>query len=78
MTDDTTSESSDRPSTPGCDPGGSGPRSRDSRRRDTPWLPLGIALGAAVGVASGSLALWIGVGTAVGAALSAAQRRRER
>ena len=78
MTDDTTSERSDRASTPGSDGGGSGPRRRDTGRRDTPWLPLGIALGVAVGVASGSLAVWIGVGTALGAALSVAQRRRER
>lgn len=83
MTDDTTSERSDRPSTPDSDGGGSGPRRRDTGRRDTgrrdtPWLPLGIALGVAVGVASGSLAVWIGVGTALGAALSVAQRRRER
>jgi len=40
------------------------------------FLPIGIAIGTAVGVATANLALWLSIGVAVGAALTVSARRR--
>lgn len=38
------------------------------------WLPLGIAIGTAIGVATDNLAVWVALGAGIGVALGAAQR----
>jgi len=58
MSDDTTGDrGSDDFSASGTDGGGSVGGGSDPRRHEMPWPPLGTALGNAVGVASGSLAV---------------------
>lgn len=49
------------------------------RRRPNYFLPVGIAVGAGIGVALNNMAVGIGIGVALGFVLSAvAQRNRER
>ena len=36
------------------------------QRRPGRWFPIGVAIGAGMGVATGNIALWIGVGVAMG------------
>ena len=44
--------------------------------KNNAWLPVGIAIGTALGIAMHNLALWLGIGVAIGAAMTIAQRRR--
>lgn len=44
--------------------------------RNIRWLPLGVGIGTAVGVALDDLAVWMAIGVGVGAALDAARARR--
>ena len=46
--------------------------------RHDSWLPLCVALGAAMGSATHRMGVWVAIGVAVGAALTAAARRRGR
>lgn len=40
------------------------------------WTAIGVGTGAAIGVATGTIAVWTAVGAAAGVAIGAARRRR--
>jgi F0F1-type ATP synthase membrane subunit c/vacuolar-type H+-ATPase subunit K len=42
------------------------------------WMGVGIALGAAIGIALGNLALGMGIGIALGGAMIAYQRNKDK
>lgn len=42
------------------------------------WLPVGVGIGSAVGIATGNLALGVGIGTAFGVLLGALLARPAR